>query len=429
MDQTGDVRFPKFLYKLIPHWAIMLFCTIGIAEFIYFSLRGKGYDFPVFYEAGQLLLNFQSPWDAVIDPIYSAYLNGPLTALVISPLAILPQNITLAITRILSIVLIPFLTFQISKYFFPLQEFSYLNKKIWLASSFILFTFPIRANLEYGQLFIVFLAFAVSALRFSRYESTKFLLLAGFLIGLCCDYKPQCFIIFGLLICFKNRYIFLGVILSVISGAFLSTILTHKPPYLVWADVIFKKFKGGVTGDQMHIYAVFPGFWSQVITVVICAVTLLYLFKNRYAKSIPHKNILIVFLSVLLSPWMHPTDLVLFSLFTVGIAIRHNGLTFFSSLALGTLLVWSNNLVISILIVALSVFILFLYLGRSHNKYLTKILFIVLPPILFALVSNKNPAIEDLLRKFVGLGSLFCITALAAIYGFEQSRRDLRTKI
>jgi hypothetical protein len=126
---------------------------------------------------------------------------------------------------------------------------------------------------------------------------------------------------------------------------------------------------------------------------------------------------------------MHPTDLVLFSLFTVGIAIRHNGLTFFSSLALGTLLVWSNNLVISILIVALSVFILFLYLGRSHNKYLTKILFIVLPPILFALVSNKNPAIEDLLRKFVGLGSLFCITALAAIYGFEQSRRDLRTKI
>jgi hypothetical protein len=429
MDQSRDAYFPKFFNKLIPYWAPMVFCTIGLAELIYFSLRGKGYDFPVFYDAGRLFLNFQSPWDAVIDPIYSAYLNGPLTALIISPLALVPQDIALGITRVLSIVLIPFLTLQISKYFFPFQELSYLNKKIWLASSFILFTFPVRANLEYGQFFIVFLAFAISALRFSRYESIKFLLLAGFLIGLCCDYKPQCFIIFALLICFKNRYIFLGGILSVISGALLSAILTHKPPYLVWGEVIFKRFKGGVTGDQMHIYTVFPGFWSRLILTVICAIALLYFFLHRHNLNNPYINVLTIFLTVFLSPWMHPTDLVLFSLFAVGIALQGNGLTFISSLALGSLLVWSNNLVISILIAILSVSTLFLYLGRNHKKYMMKVLFIVSPPIIFAFVSNKDPDVEGLLRKIFGLVSLLCITALVAIYGFGQSRKDSRTKI
>jgi hypothetical protein len=429
MDRDREVNFPKFLNRLLPYWPITLFCVIGMAEFIYFTLRGKGYDFPVFYEAGKLLLNFQSPWDAVVDPIYLAYLNGPLTALVISPLALVPQNIALGITRLLSIILIPFLIFQISKYFFPFRELYYLNKKIWLASSFILFTFPIRANLEYGQLFIIFLAIAVSALRLSRYESTRFLLLAGFLIGLCCDYKPQSFLIFALVICLKNRYIFLGGFFSIVSGALLSTILTHKPPYIVWGEVIFKRFKGGVTVDQMHIYTVFPGYLSQLMLMVVCALALLYFFLYRHNLDTPHKNVLIIFLTVFLSPWMHPTDLVLFSLFAVGIALQGNGLTFISSLALGSLLVWSNNLIINILIAIFSVSILFLYLERNQKRYLVKVLFIVFLPVFFAFISTKDPNIEGFLRKLFGLGSLFCISALAAISGFEHSEKSSRTKI
>lgn len=427
MGKRGVANHLKFPKKFSHNWTILLFCALGMVEFSYFSLRGKGYDFPVFYAASRLSLNFQSPWDAVFDPIYSAYLNGPLTALVISPLSLVPQNIALGITRALSIVLIPFLTYQISKYFSPYQDLRFLNKRIWLASSIIMFTFPIRANLEYGQFFIIFLAFAILALRLSSYETKGSLLLAGFLIGVCCDYKPQCFMVFALLICFKNRYIFLGGVFSIISGALLSVILTRKAPYLVWCEVILKKFKGGATGDQMHIYVLFPGLWSILVLIVISAFAVAYLLRYRNKVSVQQRSVLIIFITVLLSPWMHPTDLALFAVFVVGIAIRSNGLTLFSSLALGSLLVWSNNVTISIFVALLSFFILFLYLGRNQQTLFVYKFLIIMPSIFFAIFSKNNPEVEDLLRKLFGIVSLFCATFLATISVSEKSRKDLST--
>jgi hypothetical protein len=422
MDRVRKAFSLKFHSILRPYWAITLFCIIGAVEFSYFTLRGLGNDFPVFYDAGQLFLNFQSPWGAVIDPIHSAYLNGPLTALVISPLAIVPQDIALGVTRAISIILIPFITFQVSKYFSPLQELSFLNKRIWLASSFILFAFPIRANLEYGQFFVVFLALAVSALRLSICESNGLRLCSGFLIGVCCDYKPQSFLIFALLICFRNRYIFLGGILAFISSTTLSTFLTDKPPYLVWGKALLTRFEGGVTGDQMHIYALFPGFWSVFLSSVIATFALIHWVLNRTRFSVPQKTTFIIFITVLLSPWLHPTDLVLFGVFAVGIATWNNGLTILTSLALGTLLVWSNNLLINVSLALISAFILYFYLGQNLENTIMKKLLIALPPVLFALLAYTTPDLESTLRRYLGLVSIVSITALVTVSRSEEPR-------
>jgi len=274
MLPSFDLHNQKQMVRFNSIFPALVFVLFGIAELVYFTINGKGNDFPIFYEASRLTLALNSPWDSVSDPVYSAYLNGPITSVLISPLGLMDQDLALGLVRFLSIAVVPYLAFQTSKLLFPDRALNPLDRKFWLISTFVLLSFPIRANLEYGQMFLLFAALAVSSLRFALSNSPVQLFLSGLLIGVCCDYKPQSFLIFSLLICFSKPLIFIGGAASILMGGLTSSALTSDFPYATWVDVLQKRMGGGSrTGDQMHLYSLTPNAFFTALLVVLLAST------------------------------------------------------------------------------------------------------------------------------------------------------------
>jgi hypothetical protein len=391
---------------------------------LYFSLRGKAYDFQVFYRASELTLALDSPWEAVIDPIHLAFMNGPLTALLISPLGIFSENLALLITRTLSISLIPCLTYHLLKFFTPHLEVSMTNKNIWLASTAALFTFPVRANLEYGQFYIIFLTIAVYALRHSQSSEHKSLFFSGLLIGICCDYKPQSFLFFAILIGFTNKYIFFGGCLTVVLSAFSSVLLTGEIPFKVWVEVILARLKGGSTPEQMHIYTLHPRLTLLFVVAAVFVILVRFKLKTESVTDLTNSKVFFLFVAMLLSPWMHSSDLVLVSIFIVGIVVFNHGLNLISSLGLGALLVWSDRLIINIILLTLMVFLIVIWnITSKTNIFSLWIIFV--PQAIFYFVPNENEELQILHRHLWGLASLVSALLLSA-FSKSPSSRDLR---
>jgi hypothetical protein len=408
------------------YWPIILFFGLALAEVAYFSTRGIGNDFPVFHDASRLALKLSSPWDAVFDPIYSAYLNGPLTAMLIAPLGIFSQSLALLITRTLSVAVIPFLVFLFLRFLLPHKTLGFFSKDVWIISSLLLFTFPVRANLEYGQFYLVFITLAVLGLKLSLSESAIKLFISGLLLGICCDYKPQSFLVFALIFCFTNVYIFFGLSFSVILGAIFSTILTKTIPYQVWIEVILEKSKGGSTEDQMHLYEIIPGSISLFFALGLFILATTSTIINKLNGS--ERVISIIFVTTLLTPWMHPTDLVLYGLFAVVLTIQPNRLTTLSSFGLGSFLVWSNSYTISIL-VALVVFSLLLAHGEILKKLrFVQIFLILIPSTIFSYTSNEFPEFEGVHRQFWGMAGIVIITMVSTHSQSLQIRKGYNTK-
>ena len=417
----------KSWIKLSDYWPILLFSVLSISELAYFSVRGKGYDFAIFYEASRLTLTLNSPWDAVFDPIYAAYLNGPLTALLISPLGLFSESAALFLARGASILVVPLLVFNFIKYFSPAQELTMRSAKIWLSSCLILLTFPIRSNLEYGQFFVLFLTLFVLALRLSQSSSTRNLLLAGFLIGICCDYKPQCFVVFGILVGFSNLYIIVGGFLSLIIGGTISIFLTRNFPYEVWVDAVLKRSEGLSSGDQMHIYSLLPGEIGKFLALVVIAILITYQFYNRSKFNSSPNKIFLLLVSILLTPWMHPTDLALASVIVVAISIREQSFKFLNAFGLGCLLVWSSSVLITLFLAAFTLFLMYLYLEDKGNLLSFKPLVVIAPSIIFAFTSFFNPYLEQSHRQYWGVISLVIATLIAAnLVVIQNGRKTLK---
>jgi hypothetical protein len=429
MGKGKQSFFLTFFESLKNSLPFLFFALLGIGELIYFSINGLGNDFQVFYDASKLALNLENPWRAVIDPIHSAYVNGPMTALIISPLALMPQSVALAVTRSLSIILVPVINYHLVKFFYPKSLLNIKSTSLWVSSSFVLLAFPTRANLEYGQFFFVFATLAVLSLRLSKSHSIKSLVLSGILIGICCDYKPQAFIVIAALLCFSHRFIFLGSVFSFVVGAVTSTILTWDIPYKVWIEVIFKKLKGGSTGDQMHIYGVLPVFLSYSIAffVLICFLILLYRQIRNFLT--PEFRFLTIFVSILLIPWMHPTDLGFLSAYIFTVKLKTRQETFFGLLGLGSLIVWSSNPLIGVLVAFLALFIIQVQLKNCEFVNQVSLLIVTFPSIIFAITANYFPGLIETNRQYWGLSSLMCLLVLSFISVFELPKKDLSTKI
>ena len=417
----------KSWIKLSDYWPILVFGVLSIAELAYFSVRGKGYDFAIFYEASRLTLTLNSPWDAVFDPIYAAYLNGPFTALLISPLGLFSESAALLLARGASILVVPLLVSNFIKYFSPAQELTIKSAKIWLSSSLILLTFPVRSNLEYGQFFVIFLMLFVVALRLSQSSSTRNLLLAGILIGICCDYKPQCFVVFGILIGFSNIYIIVGGFLSLIIGGIISIFLTGSLPYEVWVKAVLKRSEALSAGDQMHIYALLPDEIGKFLALVIIAILITYQFYNRSKFNSSPNKIFLLLVSILLTPWMHPTDLALTGVVVVAISIREQSFKFLNAFGLGCLLVWSSSVLITLFLAALTLFLLYLYLENKGNLLSFEPLVVIAPSIIFAFTSFFKPDLEQSHRQYWGVMSLLIATLIAfSLAVSHNSRKTLK---
>lgn len=419
----------KLILRLNSIFPALLFVLFGVAELVYFTINGKGNDFPIFYEASRLTLALKSPWDSVSDPVYSAYLNGPITSVLISPLGLVDQDLALGFVRFLSIGVVPYLAFQTSKLLFPNLELNPLDRKFWLISTFVLLSFPIRANLEYGQMFLLFAALAVSSLRLAQSNSPVHLFLSGLLIGICCDYKPQSFLIFSLLICFSKLLIFIGGAASVLVGGLTSSALTSDFPYATWAEVLQKRMGGGSrTGDQMHLYSLTSNaFYTTVLVVLLASAVVALLISTRGLRNLERPQIfsLVIFTVTFFAPWMHSTDLVFFSLYAVILYFTHP-LSWTSSLTLGAFLVWSNNLVVSMFVVSVSLILVLTY------KRITPILkscsygFVAIPAVIFPLTVLFFPSLEESHRKWWGLLGIYLVTLFSTGFGIVSNAKSVR---
>lgn len=397
-------------------WPMLFYILLVLLEVTYYTIRGSAGDFPVFHGASKAVLSLDNPWESIVDPVFSAYLNGPITALIISPLGLLPQHIALLTTRLISLALIPVLVWHLSKLVKPKHEISLFNKKNWLVSALVILTFPVRANLEYGQFFIIFMTAATIALALAQSHSPRNLFAAGFILGVCCDYKPQAFIVFVILFCFKNKTIFLGSCLSVLIGTFTSVILTQKIPYLEWAASVIMRFNGGMTSEQMNIYVVVP----RVISVFLIMTIVFAVALNKHKFFRPEidkqqKNLTVIFIFTLLSPWMHSTDLVLFAVFAMSLVVQRSMFSYFGAFSFGTMLVWSNNIVISLLIAVAASTLFCLIVDNKLKKKIVQFIFIFLPSFIFSITVFVDLNLEDLHRKYWNLISLVTITIMALL--------------
>jgi hypothetical protein len=409
-------RITNYLINRSMVWPMLFFILLVLLEITYYTIRGSAGDFPVFYGASKAVLSLDNPWESIVDPVFSAYLNGPITALIISPLGLLPQHVALLIIRLISLALIPVLVWHLSKLVQPKHEITLLNKKNWLISALVILTFPVRANLEYGQFFIIFITAATIAITLAQSQLPKNLFAAGFILGVCCDYKPQAFVIFVILFCFKNKLIFLGSCLSVLIGTFTSVILTRKIPYLEWAESILIRVDGGMTSEQMNIYVVVPKVLSVFITIAIVITLVLNRHKFFCAEIDKQlKYLIVIFIFTLLSPWMHSTDLVLFPIFAISLVVQRTMFSYIGAFSLGTMLVWSNNIVISLLIALAASTLILLIVDKKLKKKVVQFLLISLPSLIFSITANVDLNLEDLHRKYWGLMSLITITIMALL--------------
>jgi hypothetical protein len=411
--------------KEVPYLPSIQFLLLITIELVYSSKRGFANDFPVFYQASDFARHFNNPWDASFDPVYSAFNNGPLTALIISPLSNLTEFYALLLTRILSLLLIPYLCVQFSRFLFPKGEINLKDKNIWLASSIVTLTFPIRANLEYGQFYLIFAALALTALNYSRSQSNPKLMASGFLIGICCDYKPQGFLILALLICFTNKKIFFGAFLSIVLGSFISTIFTKEFPYSVWYKVISSRKNGGFfTPDQMNIYFLSTPLSNVAVAIplVICFSIYVYLSKARlqHLRSNPIDFMVLFFAFTILFPHMHAQDLVFYGLVVVTIAFKLERLSYLGAFSLGSLVIWSNNLWVIVGINIILLVLLGFKFGYPLLMNIRALTCLLSPSIIFFLTVKALPDSEHMQRKYWGFlailsSLLYCILFLKSL--------------
>jgi hypothetical protein len=333
-------------------YSIYLIASISLVG--YFQIKGLGNDFPTFFKAGEAVRTFSDPWQVNEGSQFNAYLNGPLTGLLLGLLSFLPYSFAMLSVRILTLAVIPYAVESIAK----LSKTNISVRDKYFLSSLLLFTFPVRANLEYGQLAIIFSAVGVAALRLiGNNKSSKSLFWLGFISIFLVDYKPQVFIpiLFIVLLLRKSLFagIFFGIVLMVVTSWLLSrTLLTS------WTNAMFTRSGQISSGDdQMSLYSFFS--MSKELSYLVAATLSILLCLRVYriyvrSKSENQLNFILVGIGIwsAISPFSHPTDMF-FSILIGSMylyKIKTTALNLKSTVLFSAAMVWSNNLFICIAI-------------------------------------------------------------------------------
>lgn len=405
------INFLRQILRL-KHLAKAVYALVSIAIVLKFTKTGLGNDFEPFYIAGVKALNKENPWIGGADSVYSAYVNGPLTLLIVIPLSILDQESSLLLSRIISVICIPLFLHLLGSFVKP--KISRNSEQVFWLSSIFLFSYPVRSNLEYGQLFIIvstLIAFSLKSVRIQT--SLRSLILPGLALCLALDYKPQVFLPLVIITVFLRPKILLIFPLGFMMSWSVSYFLTGSAFYASWFDAIKARKEGGfLTIDQMNLYAISPSRLVVVLTLlVITFFLILFLINNGFRWLIQFDSLGIIWLFWLLTiPYLHPTDL----LFAVGLTFLQFSVTRSRLLAmsLGCGLVWSNSASVNLLVlVAVSLYIL-----ARHKNYLH---LIWIPSIFFILGIFKWETSETIMRQSF---NYFCLLFLLAHYAIYTSR-------
>ena len=405
--------------KSIPY--IYFFLSLGLA--LYYQKNGLGNDFRTFYSAGKAIDHGLNPWDVNKGNEFSAFLNGPITAILLGGVALLPYNAALFAIRIASLMCLPHLI----KFLAEALNFRIDREYRHLFAIGALFTFPVRANLEYGQLAILFFTILFLALKRVLTESNylnHFLLGVGIYIVL--DYKPHVFVPIAILLFWKRKGLISGFGSTLLAALIISIFSTGKFPLYAWLEAIFSRgTNSSSNAEQMSLYAILG--LSQIISWLIAVMILIYISK----KFIFHFNqydilqatvLLITWLTLI--PFSHPTDLItviLFPIFLRYARVTHEKIVIF--FAAGMAIVWSNNLVFST-VVTIPIFIIFSFLTQLRiGERIFAYIALLLPQVIFLSIIHESPNAENITRRILN----FSAVLLCVIVTRQFTSRDLES--
>jgi hypothetical protein len=409
---------------------LILFVSISLIELFHFTRNGLGNDFDPFYEAAHQIRDGVDPWTNGQDSVYSAYVNGPLTTIFIVPLSFLPQNFALLVLRLITLLCLPIITKIIWRG--TKNIFSIDKQSIYLVSSILALSYPVRANLEYGQFFVLILT-AVLYLLFKDREGKLVLrndLSVGFALVLALDFKPQVFLPLVGVVLIKRLKVILGMICAIFLEGVLSFLISHKAPFHSWIHAITARKAGGfTTSDQMNLYSLVD---SRLLYIIIIISSALILRSGIVTHINAFNNIFqaITFLSLIwfiFVPYLHPTDLILPVAALIIQAASKPGLILYFNI--GLVLVWSNSNS-ALLFMAVVIFLI------TKMSRITNYFWVIIAPVLFFVLWIKfHTGSEENLRKILNYLALWLFlmstisTQLPSLSRLYQFKAKFRKKI
>lgn len=328
-------------------------------------------DFQVFYKAGIDLRDGVNPWGSRIDP-NAMYLNGSSTLILFSLLSLLPLEWALFFVRLSSLTLVALAVFFGRN----------LSHKLSAAQLilFLFLSFPVRSALEYGQLTVIFGALAFYVLiKIHQKSHDAFLIVLS--VAAILDFKPHIFIGVMIYLILMKRFELLvkaflvWMIFQVIVGVYLQIF-----PFIEMLKAVQFRSETVTEGEDSFSIVSFlnlTSHWSIFITVISILVFLVYSFTvKRYPVS---KLLPFLAFSLLITPLLHPTDLMLL-LFVFVIKFQ---LTYVGSFVLGMFFVWSPQLsgagftlVVVLMTIGLSTL-------SSHQVSASKLAMLIIPNIIY----------------------------------------------
>ena len=386
--QSFSARISPFLSK-----GCVAYLLFSSATVFYYTLFGQGNDFPIFHRAGSAMQSLEDPWLTSSDPTYSIYLNGPNTSLFFMLSSLLPLDQGLLLVRVLTVGSIPILARIVLKQF-GFEAF------VWSASLLLLCSFPVRSNLEYGSLYVIYLFLAIFTITFAKLNQTLSAHVSiGVFTGLCLDYKPQSFLF--LLLILGNRFRVFGFLATLISGSTISVIFTGMFPYQRWLETILVRSESTFKSpDQMSILGI---SWELGIPLWIPGFIVLFFLANVafwISTFWSHGNR--IFLSCAgfialawLNFFLHPTDLMIVPILLIlSVVISTGGdqvkVQYF---ALGACLVWSNNFWVQLCI------LLAVLIGiHKFPRFKEGALWLLIPSCVFAISLQLFPDEQNVIR-------------------------------
>lgn len=404
----------------------ILFFTIGIALLAYYQFKGLGNDFGTFYSAGKKVQALENPWDVNKGNQYSAFLNGPLTATILGLASYIPMDPLLLITRLLTIGIVPSLIQSLGK----ILGIKIKKREIYVIAIFVVFTFPVRACLEYGQLSVIFSGVVVWAM--SRINDSKGCIILGMVSYLALDFKPQVFLPLIFVVFINRIFAIIGFLIAFITASILNYVYTKEFYFRVWIDSISERTGPGVSSDdQMSLYSFFPmdGFiriisMGMVSLFIICAAMLLRRDLIRFSVT-ARQLILLLCAWGVITPFSHPTDFIiqiacLLMLLNLGEKKRviYSLIIFLAGLSL----VWSNNPVSS---GAICVLLFQLLLLKNPFKIEIKNFLFLLPSATLSFLMELNPSRETNYRQLANF--IAVATASLTIHFMKPPRSKVIT--
>lgn len=377
----------------------------------------------MFFKAGLDVREGLNPWLKSEDSINFQFLNGPLFSILCSILSYLGSQGMYAITCLISLALIPLCVLLVGRLF----GIDFGTKYLAGISSLLSLTFPIRANLQYGQFVIPYVFLLIVILYYFRSGATG--ATGDFAIGVgviaLLDFKPHLFIIWVFILFRPQRnFLKVGFLAAGLVELFVLKLITGTYLPKEWFSRLFKRGQGsdGLAGfynlHTLTSQALLPSGWELFLNAAL--VLSLSVVSYRYMSS---KASCFILLYIALFPIMHPQDFVLVLLFAITlIPIKQWSERDFFTFGLG--LVWSiNPLALEINSIIVVCFYITLLSHKKIKESALELSLLILPSVLIRVCAYFGISMDTYritANIFAVLGALIIVGSYSRSDGLRR---------